>query len=266
MFVACAIRSRRWSEPADAKAVTVIRKLVNVGIIVAASSLVLGCAIDGARESTTDAQAAPRDLPLVEQSAAEKPRALAIMLSGDGGWRAIEERIAEGLTQSQIGVVGIDSLDYFWDAKTPERLASDLERIIRLYTTAWNVDDVLLVGYSFGADVLPAAINRLQAVDRDHVVQISLLGLADEAVFEFHVTNWLGIHSSGAQPIEPEAERLDMTKVQCVYGERESDSLCRRPVFHDAELIETGGGHHFDRDYEALAQHIVTGYRTRIAS
>jgi type IV secretory pathway VirJ component len=59
------------------------------------------------------------DLPLAEIPAARSPVALAAILSGDGGWRDIDKRIGAVLAQGDIGVVGLDSLRYFWSAKTP---------------------------------------------------------------------------------------------------------------------------------------------------
>jgi type IV secretory pathway VirJ component len=93
------------------------------------------------------------------------------------------------------------------------------------YQSAWGVHDVLLIGYSFGADVLPASYNRMSAAAQSAVVQISLLGLAEKASFEFHVSSWLGFLSSDALPIAPEVARLEAVKVQCFYGQEEDDSL-----------------------------------------
>ena len=203
------------------------------------------------------------DLPLAEIRAAQSPVALAVILSGDGGWRDIDKRIGQVLANDDIGVVGLNSLRYFWSAKTPEQVGRDLDRIVAHYQAAWGVHDVLLIGYSFGADVLPASYNRMSPATRAAVVQISLLGLADKASFAFHVTSWLGLIASDGLPIAPEVARLEVGKVQCFYGEEEDDSLCRNPVLAGAELIETKGGHHFDGDYQALARRIIQGYERR---
>jgi type IV secretory pathway VirJ component len=203
------------------------------------------------------------DLPLAEIPAAQSPVALAVILSGDGGWRDIDKRIGGVLAQGDIGVVGLDSLRYFWSARTPEQVGRDLDRIVTHYQAAWGVHDVLLIGYSFGADVLPASYNRMSPATRPAVVQISLLGLAEKASFEFHVSDWLGFITSDALPIAPEVARLDPAKMQCFYGEEEDDSLCRNPVLAGAELIETKGGHHFDGDYQALARRIIEGLERR---
>ncbi len=204
------------------------------------------------------------DLPLVELPAAHQPKALAVILSGDGGWRDLDMQIGQVLASRDIGVVGLDTLRYFWNSKTAVQVGSDLAKIVDHYQLAWDVKDVLLIGYSFGADVLPAAINRIEPAKRKNIVQISLLGLAQKVAFEFHVAgNWLGLGNPDAKPIAPEAKKLDLAKVQCVYGEEEEDSLCRAPLFQKAELVETKGGHHFDGDYQALARLIIDGYQRR---
>ena len=203
------------------------------------------------------------DLPLTEVPAARSPEALAVILSGDGGWRDIDKQIGQVLADGDIGVVGLDSLRYFWSPRTPEQVGRDLDRIVAHYQAAWGVRDVLLIGYSFGADVLPASYNRMSPGIRSAVVEISLLGLAEEASFEFHVGGWLGLANSDDLPIAPEIAKLDAAKVQCFSGEEEDDSLCHNRVLAGAELIETEGGHHFDGDYRALAQRIIEGYERR---
>jgi type IV secretory pathway VirJ component len=206
------------------------------------------------------------DLPLVELPATQPAQAVAVILSGDGGWRDIDMQIGQTLAAGDIGVVGLDTLRYLWSEKPPAQVARDLERIIAHYTAAWHARNVLLVGYSFGADVLPAAINRMAPEIRQQIAQVSLLGLGQEVAFEFHVGGWLGLGSADAQPIAPEAAKLDMARVQCVYGEEEDDSLCPDPMFDRAERIKTAGGHHFDGDYQALARRIVAGFAQRLRS
>lgn len=203
------------------------------------------------------------DLPIVALPPRGEPAGLlAIILSGDGGWRDIDKQIGEWLAAHGVGVVGIDSLRYFWTEKTPERLARDLERLMTEFLPRFHADRVILVGYSFGADVLPATWGALSPAARDRTLQLSLLGLGPSADFEFHVSGWLGL-SHGSRPVAEDARALDLTRVQCFYGEEEPDTLCRDPILAAAELVHTAGGHHFDGDYAALAQRILDGAERR---
>ena len=101
------------------------------------------------------------DLPLVELPAEQRGPLLAIILSGDGGWRDLDKTIGEKLQSDGVSVVGWDSLRYFWSRKSPEQTARDLGAVIDTYVTRWGASKVALVGYSFGADVLPFAYDRL---------------------------------------------------------------------------------------------------------
>jgi type IV secretory pathway VirJ component len=107
------------------------------------------------------------DLPIVEVPAAAPGRRFAVLLSGDGGWAGIDKSLGAAFAAQGIPVAGFDSLRYFWSRRTPDELAADLDRIIRYYAAHWGRSDVLLVGYSQGADVLPFALNRLPAGPRD---------------------------------------------------------------------------------------------------
>jgi type IV secretory pathway VirJ component len=190
---------------------------------------------------------------------------MAVFYSGDGGWRDLDKTIGEVLARDGVPVIGVDSLRYFWRAKTPEQLAADLTRIVQHYAAAWNTPHVVLIGYSFGAGVLPFAYNRLPDDVREHVVQVSLLGIEPRALFEFKVSGWLGAVPAGAAPVLPEVQRFPPGLLQCVYGTDEPETLCRDPALSGAELIHTKGGHHFDGNYQALARDILDGARRRTA-
>ena len=98
-----------------------------------------------------EAKGAIASLPLVELPAVPRGRLLAIIFSGDGGWRDIDKTIAQKLCSDGVSVIGWDSLRYFWSRKSPEQIANDLSQVIDTYTARWGASKVALIGYSFGA-------------------------------------------------------------------------------------------------------------------
>jgi type IV secretory pathway VirJ component len=226
----------------------------------------LVAAVDALLEGVGEAPRALSGLPLVEVPAAPGGELLAVIYSGDGGWRDLDKTIAEILARRGVPVVGVDSLRYFWRAKSPDEVARDLASILAAYRARWGARKVLLIGYSFGAGILPFAVNRLAAAEREAIVQLSLLGLEPTAPFEFHVSGWLGGESKDARPVLPELVRIDPRLVQCVYGEEEENTLCRAPELAGCERIRTSGGHHFDGDYQGLARKILAGAERRIGA
>jgi type IV secretory pathway VirJ component len=215
--------------------------------------------IAGAQDASRPAlPAVVSDLPLVELPAPHATKDLfAIMLSGDGGWAGLDKEVARELNARGVPVVGWDSLRYFWSARTPDGAARDLDRVVRHYAQAWQKSQVLVIGYSQGADTMPFMVNRLPEESRRLVKATALIALSTEAFFEFHVSHWLGTPTGGL-PTEPEIAGGRLGPVACIYGKDEADSPCRS--FHAAGFREVvlPGGHHFDGDYAGVAQAVLS--------
>ncbi len=196
------------------------------------------------------------DLPVNEVHAEGDSDTLALLLSGDGGWAGLDQELAARLAAAGVPTVGFNSLKYFWTQRSPEQAASDIARVLRHYLEAWNRKRVLLVGYSFGADVLPFIVNRLPEDLRSKVATVSLLGLDSTASFEITVSDWIGGDDAGS-PVRPELARMESTPVLCIFGQGEHDSICPQVASAKVSSEEVGTGHHFGGDYSELAQKIL---------
>ena len=183
----------------------------------------------------------------------------AVFLSGDGGWAELDRSIGAQLAQAGVAVVGIDSRTYLKSGrKTPDVLAADIARIVRRYQSKWGVDSFALIGYSRGAVLVPFAAARLDSTLRARLRLIAMLGLEERAGFTFHFADLLSKHSpKDGLPVLPELERLRGTSMLCVYGREEEESLCRSVDSTLVRRFARDGGHHFDRNYPALAQTII---------
>ena len=198
------------------------------------------------------------NLPLVEVPATARSDAhtMAVVLSGDGGWADLDRTVAAGLAASGIPVVGWDSLRYFWTARTPDSAAADLARVLEHYGAQWQATRALLIGYSFGADVLPFLVARLPGSLQRQIERVVLLGLSGTASFEFHVSNWLGAGGDPHFRTAPEVRRLTVP-VTCVRGADEGDSGCPAVARPGVSVVTVGRGHHFSSDYRRLIDVIL---------
>ncbi|WP_129641353.1 virulence factor family protein [Peristeroidobacter agariperforans] len=201
-----------------------------------------------------------KDLPVVEVRSNSNSDTLAVLISGDGGWAGIDKELAAALSKQGMPVVGLDSLRYFWKARTPESTAADVDRLLGHYLNAWKKQSVVLIGFSQGADVMPFVVNRLPAATRERLRMVALLSLSDTAVFEFHLQNWLGA-TKGALPVTPELLRMKGVRGLCVYGADETESLCARPAAKSLQVVKLSGGHHFDGNYTRLASLLLSHMR-----
>lgn len=193
-------------------------------------------------------------LPVTEMPAQPGGNAdtFAIFVSGDGGWADFDKSVSARLVRAGVPVVGVDSLRYFWTPRTPQSFGADLDRIVRYYRAQWKRDNVLLVGFSQGADVLPGAYNRLPAATRATVRLTALISPGQNAEYEFHLSNWIGSSGKGL-PIAPQVAKMPAARVLCIYGSEDADALCPRLPAGGARIEKMRGDHHVDGDYDGVA-------------
>lgn len=183
---------------------------------------------------------------------------LAVMLSGDGGWALLDRAVTADLAKNGLPTIGWDSLSYFWKARQPDEVALDLERTLRKYLDVWKKERIVLIGYSFGADVLSMIVNRLPLALRERIDLLVFLGLSDYASFEFHLNNWISDNpDEGDQPVRPELAKLGAIKRLCIYGADEEDASCPKLAEMGVIIQQMPGDHHFDEDYQGVARRIL---------
>lgn len=197
------------------------------------------------------------DLPVIEMPARQPAgRTLAVILSGDGGWAGIDREVANDLVAKGVPVVGLNCLKYLWTSRTPDGAAADLQRLVRHYLAVWGRQQLLLIGYSLGADVLPFMADRLPPDLLGRIRLIALLAPSRRTSFEFHLTDWLGAGDPGDRPVLPEVAKLRGKPILCLYGSEETDSLCTQ-LGNLGKAVSYQGSHHFNGAYATLADRIL---------
>jgi type IV secretory pathway VirJ component len=199
------------------------------------------------------------DLPLaIVPATAKENDTFAVMISGDGGWAGLDQSVSGELAAHGVPVVGLNSLKYFWHERTADSTAADVTRIIEQYAARWQKTRVLLVGYSFGADVMPFVFNRLPATTRARVASVSLMGLGPAATFEVTVGEWLPGADDKGDPVVPEIARMPVIPMLCVMGSGEKDSSCPKLQTPNVTVRQIGDGHHFSGLAPEIAAAILT--------
>jgi type IV secretory pathway VirJ component len=182
-------------------------------------------------------------LPLETIPADGPGHRVAVILTGDGGWAAADRALGARLAAQGVAVVGFDSPAYLGHTRTPEESASDIGRVLNYYA-ARNRKEVILIGYSRGADFLPFIVNRLPDTLRGRIVLVAMIGLGDYMNFTFHLVDLIhDVKRSSDVPTRPEVDRMRGMPMLCVYGRDEKDSLCPALDSAGARVMEHPGSH-----------------------
>jgi len=234
-----------------------------VGVAHAAAPAATAGAAEPAAHVPTAAAPSPGvdDLPLIEQPATHGDAGLplVLLLTGDGGWAGLDRGMAAELGARGLPVVGLSTLKYYWKARTPEESARDVARVLDHYLASWKRQRVLLIGYSFGANVLPFIVNRLSPELRARIAGVALLGLDANTSFEIRVSGWLPGASIGELPVKPEIDKLAGLRAMCLYGKGETHDPCATFAGPTLHAVTVGSGHHFSGAYAQLADAVLQG-------
>lgn len=128
-------------------------------------------------------------------------------------------------------------------------MAQDLTELITYYQDHWKKSKVMLVGYSFGADVLPFAVNRLPEELRKMVSHLVQIAPYRHAQFEVTLMSYLTTPQHG-ELVLPELQKLKVGTVFTVCDD-DQDALCQ-DMEAPWDYITMEGGHHFDGAYDRL--------------
>ena len=199
----------------------------------------------------------PGRMPLILAPSGRGGDTLAVMYSGDSGWTPSAQAIASRLAADGVPVVGVDSLRYLIIRKTAERAATDLAAVIDRYSQAWARPRVILIGYSFGGDVLPFIAGRLPASQLERVRLLALISPSDHGDLAFRGVSWFDWQWPGARHLEPALRALSGLPMICIHADHDPRQACNRFPGEVIRPIGFPGGHRYEGRQDVVADVIV---------
>jgi type IV secretory pathway VirJ component len=195
-----------------------------------------------------------KDLPLLEFPVQGDKPCLAIVLSGNGGWRSLVSSITKYLNTNHVPVIGFNCMSYFSKYKPHDLFARDLEKVISFYTEKYKKSKILFIGYSMGAEVLPFALNHFSIEEMAMIQDVIMIAPSQKCTFHDMIVDHLVDRRRG-EFIVPEIQRSGYRKflIICDNG---PFALCRKDLPVYTETITLGGGHHIGKNYALLSKTI----------
>ncbi|MBK0382782.1 alpha/beta fold hydrolase [Pedobacter sp. SD-b] len=199
------------------------------------------------------------DLPLkLLKSTGNK--ALVVYISGDGGWNDFSTQLVNGLNKNGLAVLGLDSHKYFWSKKTPTKFAQDLQKAIVYYQKEWNKKDLIIIGYSFGADVGSFLPSNLDPSLKENIQSMVLLSPSFSTSFEIKLMDMLnsgGDSNKEKYKVYPELLKIAFP-VTCVFGSDDDSDF--KPALKETKTIHKiiiKGNHHYNDDFSLVLRTVL---------
>lgn len=198
------------------------------------------------------------DLP---SQAAGRPRVVAILFSGDMGFHfGMGAQVADRLAARGIPVVGVNSLTFFRSPRSLAETARLIEGGMKRAAALAPGAKLVLIGQSFGADMLQVGLTALPAGPRRQIAMVALVVPSREARLQASPSDLFPMSSPLFDAV-PTARRLDWAPALCVQGVEQDDSLCPLLGQPNAVRVALPGGHLLHRDPERLAATLLAAIR-----
>lgn len=175
-----------------------------------------------------------------------------VFLSGDTGFRTgMARAVADRFAALGAPVVGVNTLTYFRRRRTPEEATRLVEAAARRALAAPGTRRLVLVGQSFGADMLQAGLSGVSEPLRSRIALVALVVPGATVAYRASPSDLFGLEAPEVDGL-PTARRLTWTPLLCIYGIEEPASLCPRLRGPNVRRIGLPGGHFLHRDSDRL--------------
>lgn len=183
----------------------------------------------------------------------------ALFFSGDAGMRfGTGPVVARALAAQGIDTTGFATSTLF-------RLGTDragIDAVVADAVKRAGSDRLILLGQSFGADMLQTGLADLSRTLRRRIAGVVLIVPGTGSYFRADPLGLLYRETADSRSIAT-ARRIDWVPVTCIHGRDERDSLCPLMTMRNVTSVELPGGHYLDHDSPRVAAAVLRAIERR---
>ncbi|MDQ6763132.1 MAG: virulence factor [Bacteroidota bacterium] len=198
-----------------------------------------------------------QNLPVKEWAAATHDKPMIFYISGDGGFNKFSTALCQSLNKKGYDVYALNARSYFDDKKTPEQTTNDIKNYLGKKAAGRRNTKVILIGYSFGADVLPFILNRLPKNIMDNVAMSFIMAPSGSTDFEIHWSDIFGGNIKRDMDVVTEINKLNNENIVIINGSDEHELALNKISLKKYTHEVLPGGHHFDGDTDEITNVIL---------
>ncbi|MEG3125308.1 AcvB/VirJ family lysyl-phosphatidylglycerol hydrolase [Sphingomonas sp. GB1N7] len=181
----------------------------------------------------------------------------AVYFTGDMGVRfGMSADTIPALAANGYPVYAINSPTLFAKRRTRAEVERIVADAVRRGLEKTGSDRLVLIGQSYGADILQTGLAALPADLRAKVAGLVLVVPGETVYFRADPSGIVYRGTPDSVAAET-ARRLTWLPFTCIYGTAETDSLCPQLVLPNIHVVAMPGGHFLDHDGTGLIAHVL---------
>ncbi len=194
---------------------------------------------------------AKNNLPIDTLGSKDASKPLVLYISGDGGFNSFSTSFVKQWNRLGYPVVALNARSYFFSAQSPDSAAKDISALVAEYLKLWKRNEFILVGYSFGADVLPFIQMRLAPFAASKLKHSVLLSPSHYTDFAVHL-----FYSHKGNSVPAEINKLNKPAL-IIFGDEEEDTPDKEIKNQWVKINKISGDHHYDKQIDSLVSGII---------
>lgn len=211
----------------------------------------------GTVSAQTDLSKLPVTVKVPSVAVADRP--IVFYITGDGGMKKFSADMVNLFAGSGYPVIGLNTLKYFWKQKTPQQAAADVAALLQYYSSQWNNHEIIFIGYSMGADVLPFIYQQLPAALQSQTKNLVLMSASSSTDMVVHISDMLGKTSTPGKMSVPAAINTIKNKpLLMVFGKEENDFDLKNLTISNYRHMVLPGGHKYNEDAQTVVKQIIS--------
>lgn len=179
-------------------------------------------------------------------------------LSGDGGFNTFSKTFAEELHKKGYDVFALNTKKYFWKKKTPFQTSKDTEKYLQSIIKSRKNKKIILIGYSYGADVSPFVYNRFNKNFQKNIQNLILIDPSQVNDFEIHLQEYITGKMEYGFSVLNEINDLQNAPFTLVVSDFDKKYFPKNKIkLKKYRYLHLQGNHHFDGNTKMLADSLV---------
>lgn len=197
------------------------------------------------------------EFPVTEwNSNSDKP--VIFYISGDGGFNNFSKTFSQELHRHGYDVFALNTKKYFWHKKTPLKASQDTESYLKQITKDRKNKKIIIIGYSYGADVAPFIYNRFDADFQQNIQKLIIIGPSKVNDFEIHLQEYIAGQQEYGFSVVREINQIKNVPFTLVVSDLEYKYFPINEItLKDFQLLHLRGNHHFGGNTKMLADAVL---------